>query len=47
MPLLRLIARVNHAYYLAVASVLLASFADVHVYLLARSLAMLCIMLVA
>ena len=38
VPLLRLIARVNHAYYLAVASVLLAGFPDFHVYLRARSL---------
>jgi len=36
VPLLRLIARINHAYYLAVASVLLAGFADFHVYLRAR-----------
>jgi len=39
VPLLCLIARVDHTYYLAVASVLLASFTDVHVYLRARSLA--------
>jgi len=38
VPLLRLIAaRVNHAYYLAIASVLLASFTDFHVYLRARA----------
>jgi len=38
VPLLCLIARINHAHYLAIASVLLAGFADFHVYLHARSL---------